>query len=646
MAGGLTPEQIIYDIATASDPRISPDGSQVLFTRSQALRSRRLTQSQIWMCGIDGSDPLPVDLDGRRLSSARWSPDGSGFVYISNSVDGSALISRSFDGGPVRELTYHVTPISAPAWSPDGAAIAYNAAFDPDNPQAATPGNEDAPDVRVVRRLDYKQNNRGFLNNVRQHIWIVDAEGNSRRRLTERPVDYLDPLWSPDGSLIAALVPNRNGMHSQLAIIDVVSGAEHLVGPVDGYVGCWSWSPDGSRMLLAADDVQSWQFDLFLYDVQSGNLERLTDDLSFQPDAGFPTVTPPAQPVWIDHARVVVHGQRRGASELWEIDVDTGSLRQLVHWDAQNSGLAADPGGRYFLQTSSSLQRTGVIQRYDLQTGETQVIFDPNEEIPVALQGEQFTVERNGFDIDVWLVYPADFDPSQVYPVVLDIHGGPNSWYGFAPTNMDRALSGAGYLVAYSNPRGSGSCGREFAQAVIRDWGGEDYLDLMAVIDRVLELPFADSTRTGVYGYSYGGYMSAWIVGHTNRFDAAVIGAPVIDLVSFFGQADIGHALGPAHIGGMPWTNEAEYRFRSPLTYLEAVETPVLILHGEQDDRVPIGQGEQLFATLAAMDKEVEFVRYPGGSHASVTRTGFPAHRADYLQRLVGWFGRWLTTAP
>jgi len=179
---------------------------------------------------------------------------------------------------------------------------------------------------------------------------------------------------------------------------------------------------------------------------------------------------------------------------------------------------------------------------------------------------------------------------------------------------------------------------------VRNDWGGEDYLDLMAVVDKAIERPWIDEKRLGVYGYSYGGFMSSWIIGHTDRFAAAVIGAPVVDLVSFYGTADIGYIFGPLQMGATPGENPEEYRFRSPLTYLtrDRKTPPVLIVHGEADDRVPIGQGEQLFITLQQNGAEVEFVRYPNGSHASVTRTGYPAHRKDYLERVVGWMEKWL----
>jgi dipeptidyl aminopeptidase/acylaminoacyl peptidase len=226
------------------------------------------------------------------------------------------------------------------------------------------------------------------------------------------------------------------------------------------------------------------------------------------------------------------------------------------------------------------------------------------------------------------------------YPLVLDIHGGPNSFYGYDFNAIRQALAAAGFAVLYCNPRGSGSYGRAFTQAVTGDWAGEDYLDLIAVVDAAVadERFQVDPNRLGVYGYSYGGYMTSWIIGHTDRFTAAVIGAPVVDLVSFYGTSDIGHLFGPKQIGGTPWTNFDEYVERSPITYLHKATTPSLIIHGEADDRCPIGQGEQCFVALLENGCEVEFVRYPGGAH-TLLRTGFPAHREDVLARITGWFG-------
>ncbi|CAN5742038.1 S9 family peptidase [soil metagenome] len=638
----LTPDDIIYDFAVSSDPAVSPDGTSLLYTRSQPDRTKKRPSSEIWTCSIDGSDGRQLTDPTERCSNARWSPDGQYFAYVVNAESGATLYMQELGAGNRRELVFHRSGIGALAWSHDGRTIAYNASFDPDNPNDSLPGNEDVPPVRVVNRIDYKQDNRGYLNDVRQQVWLVDAVDSARRMLTTDTVDHMSPQWSPDGSTIAVHIPNRNGMHGQLALLDVASGRETLVGDRDGAVGCWSWSPDSSRLLLAADTSLSWQFDLFLYHVTSGELERLTDDLQCQPDSGFPTVSSPSQPVWIDDTQAVFHAFHAGKSGLYQVDTSDGSVSFIHEWKALHSGLSADRAGQFFSQSANSMKAFGQVVVFDRETNRATVVVDPNANKTAPYTWERFDVRRGDFVIEAWLLKPEGFDESKQYPFVLDIHGGPNSWYGYAPSPMDRALVGAGFVVAYSNPRGSGSYGRAFTQAVTRDWGGEDYLDLMAVADAVVARPYVDPDRIGVYGYSYGGFMSSWIVGHTDRFKAAVIGAPVVDLVSFYGTADIGHTFSTLHLGARPHEDVEEYRFRSPITYLHDAKTPVLILHGENDDRVPISQGEQMFATLSESGCEVEFVRYPGGTHASVTRTGYPAHRFDYLDRLVGWFERWL----
>jgi dipeptidyl aminopeptidase/acylaminoacyl peptidase len=645
MGQGLSPEAIIFGLVTASDPRVSPDGERILFTRSQADRGGAFTQSHIWLCDIVGKNQRRLTRSGKRNHSPRWSPDGSTIAFVSDRTSQNAIFLLPATGGEARELTRHAAAIGSLAWSPDGKSLAYTAAFDPANPDEK-PRRPDSPaPVRVVRRVDYKQDNRGFLNDVRQQVWLVDVITGKRRMLTSEPVDHEYPQWSPDGSRIAVKIPNRNGMHSQIGLVDVATGEVTLIGPRDGIAGCWAWSPDGSRLLIAGDTEQSWQFDVFLYMVDSKATKRLTADLACQPDPGVPTMTPPSQPVWIDDRRAVLHALHGGSSGLYEIDVEEDIVEQVHDWHGQNAFLNADPSGRFFVQSGSSLDSAGHLVRFDRETRGAHRIVEPNRRLlartPAAC-AERIEIERGEFTIQAWLLFPPEFDPRRRYPIVLDVHGGPNSWYGpgFNPTQQ--ALAGAGFLTLFSNPRGSGSYGRRFTQQVIRDWGGEDFLDLMAVLDTALERPYAEATRCGVIGYSYGGFMASWIIGHTDRFRAAVIGAPVVDLVSFYGTADIGHDFGPMQIGSKPHDDPEEYRRRSPITYLHKAKTPTLILHGEADDRVPISQGEQLFTTLKENGCEAEFLRYPGGSHVSVTRTGPPAHRLDYLERITDWFARHL----
>ena len=313
---------------------------------------------------------------------------------------------------------------------------------------------------------------------------------------------------------------------------------------------------------------------------------------------------------------------------------------------AMCAGFSVDEERKFVVQSRSTPTSTGEIVKIDIGTGDVTIVDAPNgENIWDGLFGpwERITIKRGGLDLDGWLLLPPDFDESVRYPLVLDIHGGPNSHHGPGFNAVQQALAGAGIAVLYTNPRGSTSYGRAFTTAVRTDWAGEDLLDQMAFLDEVCQRPYIDGERLGVYGYSYGGYMTSWIVGHSDRFKAAVIGAPVVDLVSFYGTADIGHTFAPLQISGTPWDNPNEYRKRSPLTDLHKARTPSLILHGEADDRVPIGQGEQCFMTLKLAGCKTEFVRYPGEAHAML-RTGLPAHRYDYLTRVVAWFERFLSS--
>ena len=227
------------------------------------------------------------------------------------------------------------------------------------------------------------------------------------------------------------------------------------------------------------------------------------------------------------------------------------------------------------------------------------------------------------------------------YPLVLDIHGGPNGAFYDAFVPAQQVLATAGYLVMAVNPRGSSTYGAEFMMAVLGDWGGEDYLDLMAAVDEVVQRPYVDADRLGVHGYSYGGYMTSWTVGHTNRFKAAVVGAPCINLHSMYGTSDIGISFGEAQWGGSVVDAADKMLERSPITYAADVDTPVLLLHGDADARCPISQSEEYFTVLKRLEKEVEFVRFPGCSHL-FPRMGHPKMREEYLTRTLGWFNRYL----
>jgi dipeptidyl aminopeptidase/acylaminoacyl peptidase len=650
MTRPLDPDTLIFGLYNASDPQVSPDGSRLVYTFSHTDRDLQKSSSHIWMCDIDGGNPRQLTNggsggNGGKDRSARWSPDGQRLAFLSSRAGGCRLFVLPVSGpGEAREITRHVPDIADITWSPDSSRLAYTAPVDPANPDERPFPAGNAPRVRVTRRIDYKQDGLGYLGDTRRQVFVLDVASGVRRQMTAGPQDHYSPQWSPDGGWLAMQVPNRNGMCSQLGLLEVETGEMKLVGPEAGVVGAWAWSPEGDRILFAGERDKTWQLDLFLYDVEGGQILQLTADLPCAPDDGFLPLAPPAHPVWLDGRYAAFHGFRAGASGLYLIDTQTGQLDMLHIWQAQNTGFSTDTARRYFAQAYSTMESTGALVIYDLQANTSRVIANQNapllQEQPPA-QWERVEGQRGEYAIDSWLLKPPDFDPGRRYPVILDVHGGPHRWHGYGFTPLQQCLATHGFLVVAPNPRGSGSYGRTFARQVVGDWAGADYLDLLAVLDFALERPYADRDRTGIYGHSYGGYIVAWAIGQTQRFRAAVCGAPVFDLESHYGTSDISHTFGDKEWGGPPHQQRDWYAAHSPSTIIHHARTPTLIVHGEADERCPIGQGEQMFIALQKAGCEVEFVRYPGGSHL-FNRAGPPEHRVDWLGRVLGWFQRYL----
>jgi dipeptidyl aminopeptidase/acylaminoacyl peptidase len=432
-----------------------------------------------------------------------------------------------------------------------------------------------------------------------------------------------------------------NGMTGRLAILEPgsESSAEYIT-PEGGSVTTWAWSPSGDRIVYTGDTRQTWQSDFFLFDVPTGTTRRLTDDLPCLPDGGFAPVVPPSQPAWLDDHRVMFHAVHRGMGGIWVIDTETGQLQQVEGEQELRSGFSVDAGKRKAVQAVGSLALLGEIAVVDRATSQRTIITSYSKpvfaESPPATW-ERFDVTRGGYTTEAWLMLPPDFDPAKKYPLVLDVHGGPNGFYGYQFMPIPQVLATHGIPVVYSNPRGSSTYGRDFTQQVSKDWGGEDYEDLMAVVDKALERPYFDASRTGIYGYSYGGYMTAWTIARNHRFKAAVCGAPCFDLESMYGTSDISHFFGELQWGGPPYADREWYATHSPSQFAHNTRTPTLIIQGEADERCPIGQGEQMFVTLKKAGVEVEFARYPGQSHLFM-RLGPPEHREDVFGRVLGWF--------
>lgn len=629
----LTPQTLAFELTTASHPQVSPDGTQITYTVATVDADDHRVRREVWMCGLDGTEPRSLTPGSRSAGEARWSPDGASIAFAGSDENGCAITVVAPDvPSDSREIARHAQAIDGLIWSPTGRQIAYTTLFDPDNPNERADAIGGSPGVRVTRRLDYKQDGRGYLGDRRNQVFVADVATAVSSRLTSDPVDHDAAQWSPDGRSIGMRVHLSDRAGEQLVVVNVESGETKRVGPGTGLITHWTWSPDGSQILVAGDPDHSLQSDFYLHRLSSGRTERLTTDLRSAPE-GDP-------PVWLDDRRVLYHAFRAGASVLEMLDTRSGEIETVERSLARNAGMSVDRAARYVVQSESSLTSVGELRVFDRRSGQARTVTQHNvsllEERPPAAW-DTFAVRRGEFAIDAWLLKPPDFDADRRYPVILDVHGGPNANYGYGFLAHEQCLAANGFLVVFANPRGSTSYGRHFAQQVVRDWGGEDYSDVMAALDEVLRLPYADADRAGIFGFSYGGYLTSWAIGHTNRFKAAVCGEPIFDLESDYGTSDVAFNGLERYGGGAPHEEPEWYAAHSPSTWAHRTRTPTLIVHGEADARCPIGQSEQMFVALRKAGCEAEFVRYPDGSHMFFAE-GLPEHRADFLTRTVAWF--------
>ncbi|MBE3589904.1 MAG: S9 family peptidase [Firmicutes bacterium] len=601
-------------------------------------------------------------------------------------------------GGEARRITHIRGGVSSFVWSPDSTRIAFvsrvrakgpdfyeeHAAAASGGPGEGAAEDEDEKlfrkfnrDVRVIDRILYRVNGLGYLEDKRAHVFVVDVREAlaAVRRDPPRPVqvtrgdyDHQSPAWSPDGRWIAVTACRAEDADYQRYEDVWVFSADGVGEPrkltrSTGSVYAPSWSPDGRTIAYLGHNLElEWYSDTRLWLVPADGSEAprcLTE--GFERSFGDESITDmrmsggDLRPVWSPDGRTIyLPASDRGTTHLYAVDTQTGAVTRLTSGDVVLYGISVQPAAGRFACAVAAPEHPGDIFAGELPESGLPALSDPTQpggaelrrltevngellaEREVALpQRFRFRAE-GGPEVDGWAIRPLRAKGAKV-PAVLEIHGGPMAMYTSTFFFEFQLLAAAGIGVIYTNPRGSQGYGQTFCAGIRLDWGRNDYADVMAGVDAALRtFDWIDADRLGVLGGSYGGYLTSWIIGHTDRFKAACVMRSVTNTASFFGTSDFGYQWDIVW-GGTPWEQPENHRRQSPITYAGNMRTPTLILHAEEDFRCLIEQGEQLYVALKKQRVESVFVRYPEENH-EMSRSGRPWHRVHRLRQIVGWF--------
>lgn len=651
--------QDIARLVTVGAPTLSPDASTVAYVVTRVDLEGNAYRSAIWLAPSDGSAP-PRQLTSGEHGDGQpaWSPDGTRIAFTRQGAGGDAgkrprhtLHVLYVDGvGEVLTVAERDEAIRDPVWSPDGSVIAFTSRV---RASRYEPDSERAQEPRRIDRLFSRLNGVGWTIDRPSQVFTVPADGGAQpRQLTDGPEAFGPVAWAPDGRRLvftSAHHPHADvDRKDDLWSIDSDPAADDRPEPVrltqtEGAHAAASFDADGRRLAFYFKpvDVGYHHGQLRVLDLEQETCTRVAEDLDRNLSAGDAS-----GPVW-DGDDLLTLVEDRGTVQLLRIAPD-GSMTRPVTGSRWVTGWSFRKGVLAFTATDGSHPT----ELFSLRQGEERQLTHHQREFCAAcppLIPERFTVQRDdGPDLDGWILRPAEFDRDRRYPALLTIHGGPAGQYGDRWFDEVQLAASAGFVVLWTNPRGSSGVTEAFGRAIISPrsavdpgsgWGGVDYQDLMAFLDTALDRePAIDRARLGVLGGSYGGYMTSWIVGHTDRFAAACSERAVNNLLSENWSSDIASFL-QRSLGVDPLEHPEEYLRMSPFTYAREITTPLLILHSEQDLRCPTEQADCLWTALHLRRKEVEYYRFPAESH-ELSRAGSPKHRIQRANLILDWFQR------
>lgn len=640
---GVTAEDY-YSFKNVTDARISPGGRQAAYVVTAVDQKRNRRVSEIWIRSVDASAPARQLTTGTSSRMPRWRPDGTAIAFVSTRpstsgdskhADKPQVFLLLMSGGEAIRITDLDNGVDAFAWSPNGERLACISKTGP----VRKPFDQGGSDVRHYTSLTYKFNDTGWYDERRSHIFVVDAKNGSARQITsgaER--NDTDPQWSPDGTRVAFTSDDTTRpmlRNNDIWVVSANGGELTRVNELQGAARNPRWSPDGTRIAYSAAKTESDLPKLWISPATGGKAVLASAKLDMIP----------AEMEWESEHALYFEAPWHGETHLYRLDPATGDVAKITSGARSIHHADLNRATETMIYTANDFKHLDDLYASDLDGKHERQLTDVNRDVLPKLDLQDVErvsiVASDGTPLDGFFVKPVGWEAGKKYPMVLSIHGGPAGMYGVDWFHEFHVYSGHGWAVFFMNPRGSSGYGEKFQREVENNWGGKAYTDLMQGVDTVLaKYPWVDRDRLGVTGGSFGGFMTNWIVGHTNRFKAAVTLRSISNFISVEGTRDAayGHAR---DFGGDLFDNFDAFWNGSPLKYAKNVKTPTLILHSDADYRVPLEQGEQWFRALKHFGVTTELVIFPRENH-NLTRTGEPRHLVESLNWQIYWFDRFL----
>jgi len=650
----------LFQIREVSDPQLSPDAKSVAYTVKTLLLKEDKAEERIWTVPTTGGDAIPMSAEGVSSSHPRWSPDGKYLAFLSARNEGKTqiwLLNRS--GGEAQHLTDTPQDVDDFVWSPDSTRLVV-ILRDPSEEELAAAKTKDKekdaedkdkkPKTKkpwVIDRLQFKTDEVGYLDRRRAHLYVLDLATRILTQITSGDYDDAQPVWSPDGTLIA-FASNRSKPDPDrtyntdiwvVAANNTDKGA-HLtqVTTNPGDDSSPAWSPDG-KFLTYTTQLDPRLFEYATHHVAvspatGGQARVLTQ--SFDRNATDPHFSPDASSIDFiaddDATQVLCSVPAAGGQVVRRI---TGRFTLKAYSLAKNGDIAAqidmpDRPSEIYFRAASSDQLTRLTKTNDAAIAQLKLVQ------PDYVQFKS----KDGTTVHGYLYKPLDYTPGKKYPTILRPHGGPVEAYPAEFMHLAQLYAANGYAVLLPNPRGSTSYGESYAKAIFADWGNKDYQDDMAMVDYAIAQGIADPDKLGVGGWSYGGISTDFIIGQTTRFKAAISGAGEALNTSFYGH-DLYQRDWETELG-RPWENHALWDKLSPFYKVASITTPTLFMGGDIDWNVPVLGGEQMYQAMKSLGRETQLVVYPGEYHEFKA----PSHLKDRLERYLAWYAHYVKGDP